>query len=123
MSEEVYENLSAKEIVNTLKEKINSKQPFKVKFVSDLSLHIGISYSVKTKTFKLFVERIVTNDTVEKEETIINIPDDYIRGDCTMFMGTMDTWVTVSAFSRAVKVWREKIIPKMNYTTLAIFGE
>jgi len=123
MSEEVYNNPTVENIIDILKNKIASRKPFKVRFESDSLLHVSISYTVSDKTFKLLAERFIDRNNIEKKEVAISIPDDYIRGNGTLFKGITDTWVTFSTFSYSIEIWREKISPNLNYTVLFISGK
>jgi hypothetical protein len=123
MSEEVYENLSAKEIAKILKEKIEGRHLFKVKFVSDIKMQIDIIYSVRRRQFTLSIERSIYGKLADKEEVNVNIPDQFIHGDGTIFITMTDIITGVSAYSNTIKVWREKVTPTSTYTALSIYGE
>ena len=122
MSEEVYENLSAKEIAKILKEKIESRQLFRVKFTSEIPIFISISYYIKTRKFTLTVDRSITNKLVDKEEIDIKVPDEFIEGTGIMTITGLGMSFGVYGYGGEIKIIREKVAPSSNYTSLYIQG-
>jgi hypothetical protein len=122
MSEEVYENISAKEMAKILREKIESRQLFRVKFVSEIPIFISISYYVGTRKFTLTVDRSITNKLVDKEEIDIRIPDEFVEGYGLMSVTGLGISFGVHGYGREVKIIREKVTPRSNYTSLYIQG-
>jgi len=122
MSEEVYENLSAQEIAKILKEKIESGQPFRATFKSDLKIFISISYLTKTRRFTLKVERTFASKVVDEEEMDIRVPDQFIHGLGTLAITPLGTGFDIVGYNTKVTVFREKLSSKSTFTDLYIWG-
>jgi len=122
MNEEIYENLSAKEIAKILKDKIESSQLFKVTFTSEFPIFILISYSLNTRRFTLTVERSHIGKMVDKEEIYIRIPDQFIDGFGTLAITTLGTSFDIYAYGTKITIFREKLTPSSISTKLYIWG-
>jgi hypothetical protein len=122
MSEEVYDNLSAKEIAKILKDRIESGKPFKVTFTSDFKIHVSLSYIPKTRRFSLTVERTLVGKTIDKEEIDVRVPDQFVHGLGTLAVTPLGVGFDIVAYNTKVTVFREKITPNSTFTDLYIWG-
>ncbi|MEM3414861.1 MAG: hypothetical protein QXP36_03695 [Conexivisphaerales archaeon] len=122
MSEEIYNNLPAKEIAKILKDRIESGKPFKVTFTSDFKIHISLSYIPKTHRFSLTVEHVLSDKTVDKEEINVRVPDQFVHGLGTLAITPLGTGFDIVAYSTKVTVFREKMTPNSTFTNLYIWG-
>lgn len=121
MSEEVYNNLSVKEIAKLLKEKIENGRPFKVTFTSEFPIFVSISYTPKTR-FTLKVEQSLGGKILDKEETNIRVPDQFIHGFGTLGITPLGIGFDISGYGTKITVYREKITEKYASTSLNIWG-
>jgi hypothetical protein len=122
MSEEVYDNLSAKEIAKILKKKIESGQLFKVTFTSEFSIYVSISYAPKTHRFTLKVERSFVGKIVDKEETNVRVPDQFIDGFGILGITPLGEDFSIYGYGTKITVFREKLTEKSAFTSLYIWA-
>jgi hypothetical protein len=123
MSEEVYDNLSAKEIAKILKEKIESRKEFSVTFTSDIYIYVAISYIAKIRGFVLTVSKSIFDKPVEEAEVNIRIPDQFIHGDGTIGITPEGISCLTSAYGKTIMVYRKEIAKGVGLTAIHLWGK
>jgi len=113
---DIYENLSAKDIAEKLKQYIESNNPFDVIFIDDNPISIDLVFRSLSRDAKLQVLRYMDKGEYEFYEINVRIPDDKIFGDGYIaFEVTGNGRFEVGEMSNRLEITRLKHLKSLHF--------